>query len=102
MSIKPVNKAFGAVFVTALLAVPSPFGAQTIRFGPDSRTADLQRFFESYQCPRPYHVVDYLEAADAYDVDYRLLPAISVRESTCGVYSRWNNHWGWNSLRDGF
>jgi hypothetical protein len=68
----------------------------------DERRMKLQTFFESYQCPAPYYVEDYLREADKNAIDYRLLPAISVRESTCGRYARLNNHWGWDSARSGF
>jgi hypothetical protein len=68
----------------------------------DERELRLRTFFESYRCPAPYHVEDYLTEADKNAIDYRLLPAISVRESTCGRYARLNNHWGWDSARSGF
>lgn len=69
---------------------------------PDDRGLKLLAFFKSYHCPAPYHVEDYLREADRNAIDYRLLPAISVRESTCGRHSRLNNHWGWDSARSGF
>ena len=68
----------------------------------DERHAKLETFFQSFGCPAPYHVKEYLGAADAYAIDYRLLPAISVLESTCGIYQRQNNRWGWASARKGF
>lgn len=68
----------------------------------DSRIAKLEAFFRSHDCPAPYHVDEYLQAADAYSIDYRLLPALSIRESTCGKYQRMNNYWGWDSARSGF
>src|SRR5579872_5500933 len=68
----------------------------------DSRAFKLTSFFKAHQCPQPYHAEDYVHAADMYSVDYRLLPAVSVRESTCGVYQRGNNFWGWDSARTGF
>jgi hypothetical protein len=68
----------------------------------DQRHAKLQTFFQSFGCPAPYHVKEYLGAADTYAIDYRLLPAISVLESTCGIYQRQNNRWGWASARKGF
>jgi hypothetical protein len=68
----------------------------------DERRLKLEAFFESYRCPAPYHVEDYLREADKNAIDYRLLPAISVRESTCGRHARLNNHWGWDSARSGF
>ena len=69
---------------------------------PDGRVIRLESFFERYQCPQPHYTSDYLDAADTYGLDYRMLPAISVRESTCGQYTRGNNYWGWNSARFGF
>jgi hypothetical protein len=68
----------------------------------DHRSIKLEAFFRAYQCPEPHYVDEYLQAADLYDVDYRLLPALSVRESTCGRHDRNNNHWGWASARKGF
>jgi hypothetical protein len=47
-------------------------------------------------------VTEYLGAADTYAIDYRLLPAISVLESTCGIHQRQNNRWGWASARRRF
>lgn len=68
----------------------------------DLRPARLESFFLSYGCPTPHYVIDYVRAADAFQIDYRLLPAISLLESTCGEYGRMNNHWGWNGALDGF
>ena len=69
---------------------------------PDERILKVDAFFKSYNCPLPNHAADYVKAADLYDIDYRILPAISLLESTCGVFQRHNNHWGWNSARSGF
>lgn len=69
---------------------------------PDPRAERLERFFEHYNCPLPYHVDDYLRAADNYRIDYRLLPAISVRETTCGMWEQQNNRWGYHSGHQSF
>jgi hypothetical protein len=74
----------------------------SLRTVQDQRHAKLEAFFQSFGCPAPYHVKEYLGAADTYAIDYRLLPAISVLESTCGIYQRENNRWGWASARKGF
>jgi len=68
----------------------------------DSRTVKLETFFKSYNCPEPFYTHEYIRAADTHGVDYRLLPALSVRESTCGRHDRKNNRWGWDSARRGF
>ncbi len=79
--------------------------AVTIRIAvaaPDPRIARLERFFHVYHCPAPYHVSDYLRAADDYQLDYRLLPAISIRETLCGVEETQNNLWGFRNGQVGF
>ena len=68
----------------------------------DPRSARLEAFFKAYDCPAPLHVNEYLRAADSHDLDYRLLPAISLVESTCGAFERMNNRWGWDSAQSGF
>jgi len=47
-------------------------------------------------------VPEYLRAADSHALDYRLLPAISLVESTCGAFEKMNNRWGWDSVQSGF
>ena len=54
---------------------------------PDARILSLNRFFASNDCPAPFYSIQYLDAADKYDLDYRLLPAISVLESACGKHA---------------
>ena len=68
----------------------------------DLRGARLEAFFRAYDCPSPLHVDEYLRAADSYSLDYRLLPAISLVESTCGTFEHRNNRWGWDSVQSGF
>lgn len=70
---------------------------------PDPRVVRLERFFHHYNCPLPYHITDYLRASDGYQLDYRLLPAISIRESQCGVAEQMaNNHWGYHPSQQSF
>src|ERR1700742_778076 len=74
-----------------------------VTVAPDPRAPRLERFFHRYNCPAPYHVSEYLRASDGYNLDYRLLPAISIRESLCGVSERqMNNFWGYHPDRLSF
>jgi hypothetical protein len=68
----------------------------------DPRGARLEAFFKTYGCPAPLHIADYLRAADSHALDYRILPAISLVESTCGAFEKMNNRWGWDSAQSGF
>jgi hypothetical protein len=100
---KPIKTTLRAL--AALTLVASAYG-NAVTENPlvlrDTRYDRLESFFQSFGCPTPHYVSEYLGAADSYTIDYRLLPAISVLESTCGIYQRLNNRWGWDSARKGF
>jgi hypothetical protein len=68
----------------------------------DLRGARLEKFFRMYGCPAPHHVAEYLRAADSYGLDYRLLPAVSIRETLCGVAAWENNRWGYHPGQQAF
>lgn len=96
-----VTAADGTV-VVAVPRAPTPPPQPMPVFHADPRIARLEAFFDSYACPSPRHIAEYLRVADTYGIDYRILPALSVRESTCGHYQQMNNRWGWDNARSGF
>ena len=65
----------------------------------DPRLACLRAFFEGTNCPAASLSPVFLEASDAYSLDWRLLPSISFVESTGGKSARNNNIFGWDSGR---
>lgn len=76
----------------------SPFARQA-----DPRIARLETFFRNYHCAAPYHTTAYLRAADGYRLDYRLLPAVSIRETLCGATAGdENNFWGYHPGHQSF
>src|SRR5262249_29722655 len=87
--------------LSAAVLYPMTVG-QSLLDASDQRVEKLEKFFKAYSCPQPYYIDRYLRSADDHLIDYRLLPAISVRESTCGQYDHRNNRWGWDSARTGF
>jgi len=62
----------------------------------DPRAVRLSNFFKKYSCPTPNYVAEYLRIADQNELDYRLLPAISIRETQCGVHDKGNNWLGFH------
>jgi hypothetical protein len=44
----------------------------------------LEKFFEGYKSPLKAHSETFVLVAEKYGLDYRLLPAISCQESSCG------------------
>jgi hypothetical protein len=69
----------------------------------------IDSYFAAKKLPMAGHGKTLVEAADKYDIDWRLLPALAMRESTGGKFAcggslaKENNPWGWNSCKgDGF
>jgi hypothetical protein len=75
---------------------PIPVAAEQ----PDPRVDTLKRFFSD--CPAADLANVFLETADEYDLDWRLLPSISFVESSGGKAARNNNLFGWDSGRAEF
>jgi hypothetical protein len=96
-------RTLGAAASLALCANSSAtLPAELLRPIPDPRVARLEQFFDKYRCPAPQHVTAYLKAADGYGLDYRLLPALSIRETHCGIEETRNNRWGYHPGGQGF
>jgi len=68
----------------------------------DPRLDSLKKFFEERGCPALAVAEVFLQAADAYGLDWRLLPSISFVESTGGKQLKNNNLFGWDSGRAQF
>lgn len=66
----------------------------------DPRAEILSDYFASYNSPLEYHAQDFVDAADEYSVDWKLVPAISGVESTFGKHSYGFNAWGWGIYGD--
>lgn len=65
----------------------------------DDRVAALEKFLEKYNSPLKPYAGAYVKYADQYNVDWRLLPAISGVESTFGKFyiAGTYNAYGWGS-----
>ncbi|MGA3024905.1 MAG: hypothetical protein ABSF98_09065 [Bryobacteraceae bacterium] len=68
----------------------------------DDRLLKLEKFFADGNCPLRNASADFLEAADRYALDWRLLPSISIVESSGGKVFRNNNVLGWGSCNRRF
>ena len=62
----------------------------------DPRTIILKNYFAKYDSPLQNHAQDFINAADTYSVDWKLVPAIAGVESTFGKSIPGGyNGWGW-------
>jgi hypothetical protein len=66
---------------------------------PDDRVEKLTQFLEFYHSPLSEFAARFVESADKYQIDWRLVPAITGVESTFGVHIPYNsyNAYGWNN-----
>ncbi len=58
----------------------------------DGRSRIIEDFFKSYQSPLAQQSSAFVKIADKYNLDYRLLPAISMQESLGGKKVIGNSH----------
>ncbi len=71
----------------------------TIKAIDDKRAEKIDAYFEARNMPLAGYGEIFVENADIYGLDWRILPAIAVIESTGGKYIPKNsfNAWGWKS-----
>jgi hypothetical protein len=98
----------GGLFVMGVASVPVALSpGQTLHhpvrdYGNDPRLHTLRSFFRRWGCPAERYCPTFIEAADTYKLDWRLLPSISFVESTGGKAAPNNNLFGWDSGRAQF
>lgn len=69
---------------------------------PDSRVDRLAQYFRSRKSPLDKFAEHFVNAADRYKLDWRLLPSLAMLESGGGHVHRRNNVFGWGSGRARF
>jgi hypothetical protein len=98
----------GGIFFAGVALLPMAMSpSQGHRMpGPDYRNDvrldSLRKFFHQGACPVETVAEVFLETADAYDLDWRLLPSLSFVETTGGKAARNNNIFGWDAGRTRF
>ena len=98
----------GLVVFAGIVSLPERVSPQQTQKTPapdyreDPRMESLRRFFQKGDCPAQAYSRAFLEAADVYALDWRLLPSISFVESTGGKAAPNNNMFGWDEGRAQF
>ncbi len=78
-------------------AVPEDSELSAVNFETeDGRQESLDEFFAQYDSPLEGHAKTIIEEADKHNIDYRLLPAIAMQESTLckKIIKDSHNCWG--------
>lgn len=74
--------------------------AEDIKLQEDlAKAARIDAYFEKRNMPLAGYGMEFVIAAEKYDIDWRLLPAIGVRESSGGLHLMNNNPFGWGSAK---
>jgi hypothetical protein len=98
----------GLAVFAGMVSIPIAVAPQRMPAPPpadhreDTRSNALKTFFEKQDCPAQYYIDKFLEAADRYELDWRLLPSLAYVESTGGKAAHNNNLFGWDSGRAQF
>jgi hypothetical protein len=98
----------GLAVVAGMVSLPAQLSVQKTERVPapdyrsDPRSHSIRRFFARFECPAQDYSRAFVEIADAYNLDWRLLPSISYIESTGGKNALNNNLFGWDSGRARF
>jgi len=82
-------------------ADPDPGPADSI-VKTDPRLIRIKQYFLVRDCPAHMFAEDFLAAADQHDLDWRLLPSLSMVESTGGKEAVNNNMFGWDNCKERF
>ena len=74
---------FGKAPKVAYAAIQGARGTMSIKInGKDARITAVENFFSYYKSALTPYAKDVVAAADKYSIDYRLIPAIAMQEST--------------------
>ncbi len=98
----------GLAVFAGIVSIPTAFSLRQtpnvpVRdYSSDPRLQSLRLFFEKTASPALAYSKAFLEAADRYALDWRLLPSISYVESSGGKAALHNNLFGWDSGRAHF
>lgn len=68
----------------------------------DPRLSRIKEYFLKRDCPAHMFAADFVVAADQNDLDWRLLPSLSMIESSGGKESVNNNMFGWDNCKERF
>lgn len=87
----------GFVMFAGMFAPPAAVAPHVNERPADYRFHLLRTFFQKAACPAEKYAQAFLDAADRYGLDWRLLPSLSYVESTGGKSAKNNNLFGWDA-----
>jgi hypothetical protein len=93
---------FAGVLGIAAAAVQTDQDVTKNRKKFDLREAILRKFLRDKHCPDQEYTELFIAEADAYHLDWRLLPSLALVESGGGRVAKGNNIFGWANGKSTF
>lgn len=90
---------WGWVYLDTLISPDSKSSEKQEVVVVDDRAVKIDNYFKERNMPLEGYGKKMVEVADANGLDWRLLPAISIRESSGGKQMCENNPFGWGSCK---
>jgi len=100
--LRKYSKVLIVCFVSACIVYPLLTQARTqmnLRAEKELKIQKIDSYYAKRGMPLAGHGKTFVEVADKYELDWRLLPAIAVRESSGGKRLMNNNPFGWGSAK---
>jgi hypothetical protein len=93
-----VNEAVSKIVASAETKSPEELALQADR---EAKAAKIDAYFAQYDLPLAGHGMQMVLSAEKNSLDWRLLPALAMRESTGGKFicKDSNNPYGWGSCK---
>lgn len=66
------------------------------------KSAKIDAYFAKHDLPLAGYGMEMVLASEEHNLDWRLIPAIAMRETTGGKFACKNNPFGWGSCKIGF
>lgn len=87
----------GTAVSTVSIATDTTEGISDSAEPEDDRASRLDAYFSKWDMPLAGYGAKFISEADKYGIDWKLMPAIAVQESSGGKYMKNNNPFGWGS-----
>jgi hypothetical protein len=87
------------IFILSILTIILAVHIQSVPTPYDERPDRIDAYFSKHAAPLAGFGSTFVQAADRCDMDWRLLPAIAMQESSGGKRMMNNNPFGWGSAK---
>lgn len=100
-----IGKLLLAALSLVIRTTPLLVASDGVHAAADQRPVQIARMYARAghgDAPLLAHTEEMVRAADYYGIDWRLIPAMGILESSGGLYACGGNAWGYGSCEEGY